>query len=77
MDVLRAQDPNGRVLATSSNGVTFANADGTYFATRTDEVLRMADGSIGTLIGAVVFVQDDLGEQVRAYWLEQALDTFE
>ncbi len=77
MDLLRAHDPNGRVLATSSDGVTFVTADGTFFATRTDDVLRMANGSVGTLIGAVVFVQNDMGEQVRAYWLEAALDILE
>jgi hypothetical protein len=75
MDLLRVQDPNGRVLAMSADGVTFSTAEGTLFATRTDDVLRMADGSVGTLIGAVVFVQNDMGEQVRAYWLEPALDT--
>ncbi len=77
MELLRVQDPNGRVLATSPDGVTFATSDGTFFATRSDEVFRMADGSVGTLIGAVVFVQNDVGEQVRAYWLEPSLDTSE
>ena len=71
------QDPNGRVLASSSDGVTFATPDGTFFAKRTDEVFRMADGSVGMLIGSVVFVQNDVGEQVRAYWLEPVLDTSE
>lgn len=49
-------------------------ADGGTFAERTDQVLRMADGSIGTLVGAVVFMQNEAGEQVRAYWLEPAPD---
>ena len=77
MDLLRVQDSNGRVLAMSSDGVTFSAADGTPFAERTDEVLRMADGSVGMLVGSVVFVQNDVGEQVRAYWLEPALDASE
>ncbi len=71
------QDPNGRVLASSSDGATFATPDGIFFAKRIDEVFRMADGSVGTLIGSVVFVLNDVGEQVRAYWLEPVLDTSE
>ena len=75
MDRLRAQGPTGRVVATSADGSTFATASGAAFAERIDDVFRMADGSVGRLIGAVVFVQNDSGEQVRAYWLEPALDT--
>ena len=75
MDQLRARGPTGRVVATSADGCTFTTASGAAFAERMDDVLRMADGSVGRIIGAVVFVQNDLGEQVRAYWLEPALGT--
>lgn len=77
MDRLRAQGPTGRVVATSVDGSTFATALGAAFAERVDEVFRMTDGSFGTLIGAVVFVQNEAGEQVPAYWLEPVPDTSE
>jgi len=77
MDRIRDQGPSGRVVATSVDGSTFATAAGAAFAERVDQVFRMTDGSVGTLIGAVVFVQNELGEQVRAYWLESAPDTSE
>ena len=76
MDQIRLYGPIGQVVATSLDGYTFSRTgDGTFFAERTDERIRMADGSLGTLIGAVVFVQNEVGEQVRAYWLESASDT--
>jgi hypothetical protein len=77
MDQLRARGPTGRIVATSADGRAFANASGAPFAERIDDVFRMADGSVGRLIGAVVFVQNEVGEQVRAYWLEPALDPVE
>jgi hypothetical protein len=78
MDQIRLYGPTGHVVATSFDGCTFRRTDdGTLFAERTDELIRMADGSLGTLIGAVVFVQNDVGEQVRAYWLESASDPTE
>jgi hypothetical protein len=77
MDRIRAQRPTGRVVATSVDGNTFATAAGGAFAERVDEVFRMSDGSVGTLIGAVVFVQNEAGEQVPAYWLEPVPDSSE
>jgi hypothetical protein len=77
MDQIRAQGPTGRVVATSVDGNTFATAAGGAFAERVDEVFRMSDGSVGTLIGAVVFVQNEAGEQVPAYWLEPVPDSSE
>jgi hypothetical protein len=75
MDRLRAQGPTGRVGATSADGSSIATASRAAFGVRIDDFLRMADGSVGKLIGAVVFVQNEAGEQVRAYWLEPALGT--
>ncbi len=74
MDRIRARGPTGHVVAISVDGRTFVTADGGTFAERTDQVLHMGDGSVGTLVGAVVFMQNEVGEQVRAYWLEPAAD---
>ena len=61
-----AQGPAGPVVATSADGSTFATASGASFAERIDDVFCMADGSVGRPIGAVMFVQNEAGEQVRA-----------
>jgi hypothetical protein len=74
VDQLRNRGPTGQILATSVDGRTFSTDAGTFFAERVDDVLRMADGSVGTLIGAVVFVQDQAGAQVAGFWLESAPD---
>ena len=74
MDRIRARGPTGHVVAVSVDGSTFVTTDGAAFAERTDQVLNMVDGSVGTLVGAVVFMQNEVGEQVRAYWLEPAPD---
>lgn len=70
MDRLRVHDPNGRVVATSLDGVSFNTADGTHFAKRVDDVFQMADGSMATLVGPVVFMPNSDGVQTRAFWLE-------
>jgi hypothetical protein len=77
MDEIREKGPAGRVLATSLDGSTFVTPAGVAFAQRVDEVFRMADGSVGTLIGAVVFVQNEEGLQVAAYWLAPIPDSSE
>jgi hypothetical protein len=77
MDQIRAEGPTGQVVATSIDGNTYATAAGDPFAARGDERFHMADGSVGTLIGAVVFVQNEAGEQVPAYWLEPVPDSLE
>ena len=77
MDEIREQGPTGHVLATSVDGSTFLTAAGALFAERLDDVFRMADGSVGMLIGAVVFVQNQVGAQTPAYWLEPVPDTSE
>jgi len=77
MDQIRDRGPAGRVVATSDDGSTFTTTLGALFAERVDEVFRMADGSVGTLVGAFVFVQNEAGEQVPAYWLEPTPDTSE
>jgi len=77
MDRIRAQGPTGRIVATSVDGSTYSTGAGDVFAERGDDRFRMADGSVGTLIGAVVFVQNEAGEQVPAYWLEPVPDPSE
>jgi hypothetical protein len=71
MDQLRAYEPDGRVVATSSDGVNFTDvADGNPFARRMGDVFHMADDSLGTLIGSVVFTQGSGGTQNPTFWLE-------
>lgn len=72
MDQLRHGGPTGRVLAASADGRTFATDAGAFFAKRVDGLFRMADDSVGTLVGSVVFVQNDEGVQIPAYWLGPA-----
>jgi hypothetical protein len=52
--------------------MTYSTDAGTFFAERVGDMFRMADGSVGTLIGAVVFVHDQAGMQVAGFWLEPA-----
>jgi hypothetical protein len=77
MDQIRAEGPSGRVLATSRDGSTFVTPAGVVFAERVSDTFRMANGSLGTLIGAVVFVQNEVGKQVAAYWLVPVSDRSE
>jgi hypothetical protein len=72
MEQLRVHEPEGQVVATSINGIDFtAIADGRPFAKRMGEVFRMADGSLGVLIGSVVFSQGPGGGQDPTYRLER------
>ena len=71
MDQLRAYEAGGHVVATSIDGVDFiAVADGKPFAKRIGDVFHMADDSLGTLIGSVVFTQGSGGTQNPTFWLE-------
>jgi hypothetical protein len=72
MDLIRSGGPAGGVVAVSRDGTTFATPEGVHFADRSDDVFRMADGSVGTRIGAVIFVQNEEGQQTPVFWLESA-----
>jgi hypothetical protein len=72
MDLIRSGGPAGGVVAVSADGTTFVTPEGVHFADRSDDVFRMADGSVGRRIGAVLFVQNEEGVQVPAFWLEAA-----
>jgi hypothetical protein len=71
MDQLRAHEPDGQVVASSVDGIDFtAVTDGSPFARRMGEVFRMTDGSLGVLIGSVVFTPGSDGGQNPSFWLE-------
>jgi hypothetical protein len=72
MGQLRNGGPTGQVLVASADGRTFATEAGAFFAERVDGVFRMADDSVGTLVGSVVFMQNGEGVQIPAYWLGPA-----
>lgn len=71
MDQLREYEADGRVVATSIDGVDFVAVDGGgLFAKRIGDLFRMADGSVGRLAGALVFLQDEAGLQAPTFRLE-------
>jgi hypothetical protein len=69
---LRVHDTDGPVVATSSDGVSFVStSDGSLFATRrSDDVVEMADGSLGRVGGTVIFVTNTEGREQAGYWIE-------
>jgi hypothetical protein len=72
MDQLRVYESDGQVVATSIDGVDFtAVTGGKPFARRIGDVFHMADDSLGTLIGSVVFTQGSGGTQNPTFWLER------
>jgi hypothetical protein len=76
MEQLRSHRPEGEVVAKSADGTNFVSvSDDTLFARRVGVVFRMADGSIGTLGGHVVFMQNAAGKQYPAFWLESVPDS--
>lgn len=72
MDQLRVYEADGHVVATSTDGIDFtAVSGGDPFAKRIGDVFHMADDSLGTLIGSVVFTQGSGGAQNPTFWLER------
>jgi len=72
MDQLRVYESDGEVVATSIDGVDFvAVTGGNPFAKRIGDVFHMADDSLGTLIGSVIFTQGSGGTQNPTFWLER------
>lgn len=65
-------EADGRVVATTIDGVNFVAVDGGgLFARRIGDSFRMADGSTGRLAGTLVFLPDEAGLQAPVYRLER------
>lgn len=70
---LRERKSNGEIVATSSDGTNFRTLTGEAFAIRTGETFAFADGSVGQKRSKAIFVKNADGDEVEAFWFEDAV----